>query len=90
MGTLRPFADDANIPVSSKERGRKFRECRLSWGITQNALSEVAGIPQDLISLWEMGYGEEEPEKIERLSKALASLIDKKRRYWRGGRIRWS
>jgi predicted transcriptional regulator len=76
MGMM-PLSWATEIGATSKERGRAFREHRLRWRISQTAVAEVADYPQDLISLWETGYGECRPEEIERLGKALASLIDK-------------
>lgn len=72
-GTLPPAT---TMDASAKEQGRIFRQQRLRWGIQQIELARAAKYSRHLISMWENGYVEMEPEEIEALGKVLASLID--------------
>jgi predicted transcriptional regulator len=73
-GTL-PQADD--VSADSRQRGRSFRQQRLSWAIRQKDVAEAAGLPDNLVSMWENAYCEMEEEEIQRLTAALTTLIDK-------------
>lgn len=67
--------------------GLSVRNKREEIGLSQARLSEVTGIPQYLLSAFELGKGELDADQIELISqslsggKALARLLARKKRY---------
>ena len=59
------------IAETEFEFGATLRNVRLSRGLTQTALGELTGIPQNRISNWELGYHLPDLNDLRRLCVGL-------------------
>lgn len=51
--------------------GQRLREARIEAGLTQEALAELCGVDQQMISHWERGLGAPRDPTRPRLARAL-------------------